>query len=123
MNPKIYKHLGGTITPWQEHKSSQTVVCNFQLFQCSFGTIKPHNNNNNNGEYICIGAQLRLEQYVLNKKHFTSTEHLENFLNNRFTLAYNFLICLFKSTSELFVENVMPRYLHWSTYSWNFHQI
>ena len=40
MNPKIYKHLGGTITPWQEHKSSQAVVvCNFQLFQCSFGTI------------------------------------------------------------------------------------
>ena len=56
-----------------------------------------------------------LEQYALNKKHFTSTDHLENFLNNRFTLAYNFLICLFKSTSELFVEIVMPRYLHWST--------
>ena len=43
MNPKIYKHFGGTITPCQEHKSSQAfVVCNFQLLQCSFGTIKPH---------------------------------------------------------------------------------
>ena len=48
-------------------------------------------------------------------RHFTSTEHLENFLNNRFTLAYTFLICLFKSTSELLVEIVMPRYLHWYT--------
>ena len=62
-----------------------------------------------------IKAQYRFEQFVLNKKHLTSTKHLENFLNNIFTLAYNFLICLFKSTSELFVEIVMPRYLHCST--------
>ena len=42
-NPKICKYLSGTITPWQEHKSSQAVVvCNFQFSQCCFGTIKPH---------------------------------------------------------------------------------
>ena len=34
-------------------------------------------------------------EHVRTKKHFTPTEHLENFLNNKFTLAYNFLICLF----------------------------
>ena len=42
----------------------------------------------------------------------SKTEHLEHFLNNKFTLAYNLLICLFKSISEFCVEIVMPRYLH-----------
>ena len=43
MDAKICKHFSGTITLWQEHKSSQAVVvCNFQLFQCCFCTIKPH---------------------------------------------------------------------------------
>ena len=45
---------------------------------------------------------------------FAPTEHVENFLINRFTLTCNFLVCLFISISEVFVT-VMLRYLNCST--------
>ena len=38
---------------------------------------------------------------------FYTNGTLENFPNNKFTLAYNFLICLFKSISEFCVEIVL----------------
>ena len=34
-----------------------------------------------------IGAQYNVEQYVLNKKHFTPTEQKENFLKSRLAFA------------------------------------
>ena len=85
MNPKIYKHLGGTDTSWREHKSSQAIVLsNFQLFHCRFGTSKPHRGT----------IKVRAICFKYKKKR------LKNFLNNKFTLAYNFIICLFKSTLQ-----------------------
>ena len=59
--------------------------------------------------------QYILEQNTLNRVHFTSGEHLENFLDKIFTFALNFLICLLMSISQFFILIIIPRYLHWST--------